>query len=309
MSLERKYKGFLIFIAILIVINLILWGVVALTGETSLKQANKSFKEKQYANAIPYYEKAIFEDDVDGVLLTKLGYCLEKTASDDELMKKCYSSAVSLFESNSDTETDWYKVAVLRVQQNNLTSISAQEGISDIKKYLREKNNLTFFDEIGTFGLIFFLLVGLFIYIIGLSVASKTNCVIVYGKVDAVLLFIPCIAFFLLRSVSSSLVTVIFFVWFLITLVFTVRGNYLATKGRFFPGVIYISLSLLTKLTLVFLLPIMVLIALTSIVNTKKDKRYRDGTKNNEKTARIAEVSFLYGLLVIPLIKDKSDFE
>ena len=51
----------------------------------------------------------------------------------------------------------------------------------------------------------------------------------------------------------------------------------------------------------------MLLIALTSVVSVKKDNRYKDGTKNNEKTARIAEVELLYGLLVLPLIKNKSD--
>ena len=51
----------------------------------------------------------------------------------------------------------------------------------------------------------------------------------------------------------------------------------------------------------------MLLIALTSVVSVKKDNRYKDGTKNNEKTARIAEVGLLYGLLVLPLIKNKSD--
>lgn len=51
----------------------------------------------------------------------------------------------------------------------------------------------------------------------------------------------------------------------------------------------------------------MLLIALTSVVSVKKDNRYKDGKKNNEKTARIAEVGLLYGLLVLPLIKNKSD--
>lgn len=274
MSMEKKYKGFLIFIVILIVINLILWGFVSLAGESSLNLANKSFKAKVYDDAITNYEKAIFENGVDGLLLAKLGYSLEKTSSDDELMKMCYSTAVSLFESNSETDTEWYKAAVFKVQQLNLSAISANEGVSEIKNYLREKNNLTFFDEIGTFGLIFLLLIGLIIYVIALVVASKTNCVIVYGKVDAALLFIPCISFFLLRNVSSSVVTIIFLVWFVSTIVFSVRGNYLANHGRFFSNILYISLSLLTKIVLVFLLPIMLLLALTSIVSVKKDKRY-----------------------------------
>ena len=149
MSMEKKYKGFLIFIVILIVINLILWGFVSLAGESSLNLANKSFKAKVYDDAITNYEKAIFENGVDGLLLAKLGYSLEKTSSDDELMKMCYSTAVSLFESNSETDTEWYKAAVFKVQQLNLSAISANEGVSEIKNYLREKNNLTFFETLS----------------------------------------------------------------------------------------------------------------------------------------------------------------
>ena len=265
----KKLKGFLIFIAILVYINIIVWGLISiLEEEPSTKLGNDSFNAKQYQDAAKYYEKAIFDSEITGSLLVKLGYSLEKTSGDKELINTCYRTAVYLFESNSGTDKKEYKVALSKLKEFGLLNDASEKDIDTIKNILRIENNMTFFDEIGTFGIVFLLLIGFTVYILGLTVASKTNCVIVYGKIDALLLFIPCIAFFALSKVSSSIVAIIFFVWFIISIIFSIIGNHLGTKNlikRFF----YIFLSIITKIVLVFLLPAEVGVARSNRVSLK----------------------------------------
>lgn len=312
MSYEKKYKGVLIFLAIIIFFWLFIELVVSSSPNYSnLNRANKSFIEKDYKDAATYYEKAIIDGHMNGDLLFLFGYCLEQTSTEEKIMKTCYKSSVFLYESDSETETEkkFYKKALNKMNLLGIENNASYEDISEIKTYINEKNNISKFDEFfGSFEFYLYLIFFLIIYIIALIVGDKTSCVIVYGKIDAFLLFIPCVSFFFLKEVSFSLVNIILGIWFIVATIFTIIGNIKSTHGNIFLIILYSFLSLLTKIALIFLVPLLAFIVIVEIVGAKADNRYRDGTRNNRKTALIAEAGVLFSILVLPLIKDKDDF-
>lgn len=91
----------------------------------------------------------------------------------------------------------------------------------------------------------------------------------------------------------------------LFSLIGNIRGN---ARDGFLKILPFTLASLITKLVLLVVVPIIIICGLLAATSGEKDKRYKDGTKNNQRTANIALFSVIAGFLFEPLIKTKKDF-
>ena len=55
-------------------------------------------------------------------------------------------------------------------------------------------------------------------------------------------------------------------------------------------------------------IPLIIFFGLLAATSGKEDKRYKDGTKNNARTANIGLFSAIAAFLFMPLMKTKKDF-
>jgi uncharacterized membrane protein len=98
----------------------------------------------------------------------------------------------------------------------------------------------------------------------------------------------------------DTLLNFLFFFISIITFTISIIINikYSGVKGLFFA-----MLSILSKLIIMILIPIIIFLFLMAISSGKKDRRYRDGTKGNEMTKWIAVVSAIAIFLIANLVK------
>ena len=68
-------------------------------------------------------------------------------------------------------------------------------------------------------------------------------------------------------------------------------------------SIIHVVISILTKLSLLLLIPALTALLLLAFGSGKKDGRYRDGTENNSRTAAVAGAGVLMVLLIGSLVK------
>lgn len=145
----------------------------------------------------------------------------------------------------------------------------------------------------------------LVIWIIAIFLSKTTRCVIVFNWYDIIILLIPgCIfSLYIFKSdiiKNDTLFTVIFIISFCISVILSVIGN-VKSKSKIF--IINIFVSILTKLVLIALAPVVILALLGAAFTGKKDGRFRDGTKGNAKTLAFGVVIGILGLIIVPLVK------
>lgn len=146
------------------------------------------------------------------------------------------------------------------------------------------------------------------VYITALCLSKKTSCVIIYGWKDIIMLsIVDCVIYMALDSKDAEML-VFAIPFFAISMLFSLVGNTRGSKIYGFPKVLlFTALSIVSKFILIVVIPLIFFGALLAAASGKKDKRYRDGTKNNERSANIALVSVLTAFLFRPLIKSKKD--
>lgn len=140
-------------------------------------------------------------------------------------------------------------------------------------------------------------------YIFGRVYSSNTVCRIICGWWDFALLFI-----------SSSLITYVSYQilsmggfdknsgYLLIGAIFLfLISIYLSASQN--KSIIHVVISILTKLSLLLLIPALTALLLLAFGSGKKDGRYRDGTENNSRTAAVAGAGVLMVLLIGSLVK------
>ncbi|MBQ5632250.1 MAG: hypothetical protein IIU99_04030 [Treponema sp.] len=288
-------------------------------SKSEIEIAEGFYQSDDYVNAEKYFKKAIAKGELSGSILYKFGFSLENTKSNEDLMRKTYKASVYYFEKDSDTESDYYRKALNKLKyfdlKNNFSEDKLENLIDDVKIELLKD----FFWE--HFWII--LLICSIIYVIALILSKKTNCVIIYGWKDFVFIFLPfvvgfisMITFVLLDSSNYITASYIVFVLgllfafggFIFTIVLSIIGN-IRNNNSIICIILFSFYSIITKIVVFFFAPILGILYCCAAASGKSDKRYKDGTKNNEKTANIGLVAFLIVILLIPLVKAKNEIE
>ena len=142
-------------------------------------------------------------------------------------------------------------------------------------------------------------------YIIAQVLSRRTECIIIWGWWDMILLMIPAIILFVviyeakkgkkIRSDDKEIASVLFYIFLCLTGIMSIIANKL--------NIFYISVSIISKTIVAIIFPIAILFFLASFSTGKIDRRYRDGTKNNERTMWIRITNDVYTFLVKDLIK------
>lgn len=290
------------------------------TENSTLKLANKYYDSDDYENSQDFFIKTILGGYYDGTVFYRLGYSLENTNDNDYIMKKCYEASYYCFTIASEFDNPYFIKAQNKVNQFDLTtSISETEleqTISMLKTF--ESNTETteteldqrFIDiiisKIEPYAERFwyiFLIIGVLIYFVAYKLSKETDCVIVYGWKDIVV-----IALGMLCLGCEKELFFIPLLFFSVSIVFSIVGNIQGNSTNGFLSVILFTLvSLITKIILLIVIPIIIVCGILANSSGKTDRRYKDGTKNNERTANIAFFVAIVSSFFLPLIKSKQD--
>lgn len=152
-----------------------------------------------------------------------------------------------------------------------------------------------------------FVTAGIIIYILAKIFSRFTNCTIIAGLPDFIILCIldlVIIVYIFLKSYNESydidtIFSFIFFPLLAITVFFSIKSNW----GFFFP--LYLIFSLVTKTILLILIPVSFMLMVGALSSGVSDKRYKDGTKNNQQTENLSRIFDLAAFLVLSFIKEK----
>lgn len=146
------------------------------------------------------------------------------------------------------------------------------------------------------------------IYIIGRVFSTKTDCVIFSSVGEVIVLFSPWVVFIVLMFMD---VTVSKFV-LPISGIVLVLSVFLSIKSNIGHGVgtsiLYSTVSIITKITLCIAAPIVLLLVFSALPKATKDRRYRDGTKNNQMTKNISFIVTVAFFIIFSLIKESPQY-
>jgi hypothetical protein len=140
-------------------------------------------------------------------------------------------------------------------------------------------------------------------YIFGRVYSSNTVCRIICGWWDFALLLISSL---LITYVSYQILSNGIFDNKCGYLLIGAIGLYLisiflsASKNK---SITHVIISILTKLSLLLLIPALTALLLVAFGSGKKDGRYSDGTQNNSRTVAVAGAGVLMVLLIGSLVK------
>ena len=287
-------------------------------SETNLEIATRYYNKDDYENALPYYKSAVTEEqEINGTTLYRLAYTYEKTGAKKSLYSKYYSAAAYCFEKDKDTDNKYYQYAIAKEKSLNINHKNLNE--ENLADFLKEKFNLNDFilekidlKNYSDNELVFFLIVIIVVYIIGRLFSTHSDCVIFASIEEVVLLFSPWAFLILIWLINtyaeldiefSTFIIPITIIMFIVSAVLSVKSNLGYTVGK---TILYTNVSFITKVTLCVVAPAVLLLVLSALPKSTKDRRYRDGTKNNQRTKNIAIISSVAFFIVFSLIKPKS---
>lgn len=280
------------------------------TEKTSLDTANEYYDADNYENAKDYFLKTISSGTYNGTIFYRLGYCIENINNTDSLMKKCYEASYYCFKKDSDIGNPYFKKAENKVKQYGLKSDITEIDLNNIISMATPSIMSIFWDFVGSFWFIL-LAIGILIYIGAYKLSENTNCVIVYGWKDFIVIALGVFFVFVLRDNIGEDISTLFIpmVFFSISIIFSLIGNIRGSaKDGIFYVILYTLASIITKIILLVVIPVIIFLGLLAATSGKEDKRYKDGTKNNARTANIGLFSAIASFLFMPLMKTKKDF-
>lgn len=278
------------------------------TENQSLTLANQYYDAENYEDAKNYFLKVISDGAYDGTVFYRLGYCLESLNEENSLMKKSYEASYYLLK-KFDKDNPYYLKAEKKLKQYGLNFEISEQDLDNIVSKIKPSVFYKIWEIVKQFWYIF-LGFGILIYILAYKLSENTNCVIVYGWKDFIIIAVGEFFVYLFRDSISEDITVLFIpmIFFVISILFSLIGN---IRGSYRNGIFNIMLfsliSIITKIVLLIVIPIIIFCGIFAAASGKEDKRYKDGTKNNERTANIALFSVIKTLLFVPLMKTKDD--
>ena len=288
-----------------------LLSMVVFAQETNMELANKYYNQDNYEEAYKYYKNAIKENAPDAVSFYRFAYSCEQIHLKPNYFNKYYKGSAYLFEKNNDLSNKYYSYVINKEKQNGFNHANYDDEtilklVTDIES--RETGLSYFTSELSNFvsnNLVVFVVLALIVWGLGIIFSKRTKCVIIYGWKDILILLIPGVifSFYLVKAESIThdiLLNTIFVISFIISIIFSFIGNIKSTKHF---NIFYIFISIVVKILLIILIPVVIVIFIGALGSGKKDKRYKDGTRGNTKTAMIGLVVGLVGLLLVPLVK------
>ena len=311
MSIIKSIKTCLITITILIL------GMNHISALSNLELANKYYDADDYQNAAEFFNKTIFEERIyNARIFYRYAYTMEQLDSPKKLYLPFYSAAAYLFEKTNNTNEKYYSYAIAKEEKLGLShkkySDETIEKLLNGERVINQNIIVAKLKEIpeetADFLLILLCVFVVVIYIVGRIFSKNTECVIFSSKKEIFLLFAPLIILFILTSGDSDNKEIWEFLFpcslvisFCFAVFFSIRNN-INTKCP----VLYIIISLLTKIGLFFIAPIVLLFTLFAFSPEKKDRRFRDGTRNNQRSKNIALLMLVLAGLIYSLIKTPS---
>ena len=154
------------------------------------------------------------------------------------------------------------------------------------------------------------IIVWVVIYLVAQIFSRKTDCIVLWDKYDVFFMIWLTwgnifIGIFLTAINSSySIPRPIFLSIFGIPAFAMIITSIIANRGHGPMSIIYIIVSVLAKMSLVFVFIIVMVILNQSSPDVKKDGRFRDGTRNNEWTRKSAWILPIVFAIITPLFLD-----
>lgn len=289
-------------------------------NNSSLEQATSYYNSADYKVASEFYKKAIAEGVCDGVVFYRLGYSLENTQSDNELMKECYRISAYVFEAQNATEDGYYQKASKKEKQFQISHSDINDEY--VQKFIKSfhpvpekkdfqtlySDTITFLQNMNKTTRNILIAIAVTVYIIAWLFSMGGRCVIVYTWWDMLLLMICGGIFWCGMEIKDPTVEkpylTLLIIAFLASMVISVIAN---RKNPFPLDLIFVFVSVMAKLILVVVVPVVLLMVLTAFDSGKKDRRYEDGTYKNKRSHMVALLFILISLLISPLVKTKKN--
>ena len=196
------------------------------TEKTSLDTANEYYDAENYESAKEYFLKTISSGTYNGTIFYRLGYSIENINNSDSLMKKCYEASYYCFKKDSDIDNPYFKKAENKIKQYGLKSDITEIDLINTISLVKPSIVSMFWDFAGRFWFIL-LAVGILIYIGAYKLSENTNCVIVYGWKDFIMIAIGVCLLFVFRDELEEDLSVVFIpmIFFSISILFSLIGN------------------------------------------------------------------------------------
>jgi hypothetical protein len=290
--------------------------------ETSLDKANLYYTNNDYENAKALYLQVLSKGKFTGETLYRYVYSLEMlNGINPDILDLYAATKFYLSMDGSNNQYEEYCKNKLESNSYDMSKLTWGQSQDIVKKYVKAnmpkhsplKNITTKLRSSGTFGLIIFLIFAVIVYILAYTFSKKTKCIIIWSWWDLIfiafssLIFIFYLFDFENKIKNDTAINIIYFIATITTFVFSIISN---IKYSFSKWPLYAVISLLTKFVLLVVIPLILVLAIICwyLANSgKKDRRYKDGTKNNQRTKNynfyVPIFTAIYSFLIINLIK------
>jgi tetratricopeptide (TPR) repeat protein len=282
--------------------------------ETLLEKANAYFDNSDYANAKALYVE-ILKDDAN-IWLGEIDY---RYAYSCEMLEGLTPEVLNLYAVaawHSDDNAQYMDDVKNKLEKNSIDtrSLTLGDTYDIIKRSIKSntkpvsplKSITNSLRSLELFGLILLLIVSVIVYTLAYSFSKKTNCIIIWSWWDLILVALSGLIFvYYLFDADNKIQNDVFangfyFIVTLATFTMSIISNlkYSGVKWSLFAVV-----SILTKIILLFVIPLVLALLIIGYVYVKGDKRYKDGTRNNVRTRNMAIWTAVYTFLIVNLIK------
>jgi hypothetical protein len=282
--------------------------------ETLLEKANAYFDNSDYASANALYAE-ILKDDKN-IWLGEIDY---RYAYSCEMLEGLTPEVLNLYAVaswHSDDTAPYMNEVKNKLEENSIdiSSLTLGDTYDIIKKSIKINtkpisplkaitNSLR---SLELFGLILLLIVSVIMYILAYSFSKRTSCIIIWSWWDLILLALSGLIFVYYlfdndnKIQNDIFANILYFMVTLATVVMSIISN-LKYSGIKWP--LFAVISILTKIVLLFVIPLVLVLLIIGFAYVKGDKRYKDGTRNNARTRNMAVWTIVYTFLIVNLLK------
>jgi hypothetical protein len=290
--------------------------------EILLEKADMLYDQDDYVNANKLYLQILSGGKFTGETLYRFTYSLEMLKGIDSEVLNMYAAAwwyLTMDGSNGQ----YLENSKTKMESNsyNIDSLTWGQAQTIVKNYIKENRIKysplkTFTNSLrssGSFGLVVFLIIAVIVYILAYSFSKKTECIIIWGIWDIILVAVSSLIFIYYlfdaenRIQNDTVVNVIYFTAIIGTFTLSIISNLRHSKLK---RTLFAAISILTKLVLLVVIPLILVLAILCwcLVNAvKKDRRYKDGTRSNARTRNyntyVPIFTAIYVFLIANLIK------